>query len=386
MANASTSRNTGKRSSSQALSPRIAHKNRYSPLSNLADTIDDNIEVSDTEIEEVKQKVPPLYIYGINNYIEFLDKIKPMIVDDFNIKNQNIFLKLNLLSVGDYRTVTKYLSEINIKYHTYQLPEERNLSVIIRNIPTSIPEEDVFNALTMLNFKVISVTRLQNRFKSPIPLFAVLLDKSDKNIFSLDRLLHCIVSVENRKSDNTIPQCKNCQRFQHTKNFCYLPPRCVKCLGNHHFSKCTKDNNSPPICVNCNENHPANYRGCKTYKQLKAKNTSKVFKNVSNHFTQQRNLNGDKNSQSFVQSDTLISQNQTQHKTSQYLNNLPSYAEKTKNNHQQKNESTKEGSNNSNITNELMSSLMPLISSLISQIIKKVIENLPSLLNNINVV
>lgn len=70
------------------LSPRIATKNRYSPLSNFADTIiDDNIKVSDTEIEEVKQKVPPLCIYGINNYIEFLDKIKLMIVDDFNIKN-----------------------------------------------------------------------------------------------------------------------------------------------------------------------------------------------------------------------------------------------------------------------------------------------------------
>jgi hypothetical protein len=128
-----------------------------------------------------------------------------MIVDNFNINNKNVFLKLNLSTVDDYRTITKYLSEIKIKYPTYKIPEERSLSVLIRNMPTTSPEETIFKALVELKFDITSVTSLQNRHKSPILIVAVLLDKSEKNIFSLDRLLHCVIVVENCKSDLSIP-------------------------------------------------------------------------------------------------------------------------------------------------------------------------------------
>jgi len=125
-----------------------------------------------------------------------------MIVENFNINNKNVFLKLNLSSVDDYRTLTKYLFEIKIQYHTYQIPEEKNLSIIIRNCPTFIPEETIFKALVEQKFNVTSVTRLQNRHKSPISIVAVLLEKSEKNIFSLDRLLYCIIAGECCKSDS----------------------------------------------------------------------------------------------------------------------------------------------------------------------------------------
>ena len=189
---------------SNALSPQQVNKNIYAPLSNLNDSDDVNSKINYMDIEEVKQKIPPLYIYEINDYIDFLNKISPVITGDFNFNNKNIFLKLNLSTANDYRSVTKYFSENNIKYHTYQLPEDRNLSIIIRNLPTSISEAEIYNELSVIIFNVTSVTRLQNRHKSPIPV-TVILDKSVKNIFSLDRLLHCIITVENRKNDNSNP-------------------------------------------------------------------------------------------------------------------------------------------------------------------------------------
>lgn len=193
------------------------------------------------DIVEVKQKIPPLYIYDINDYNIFIKKISPLIVENFNINNKNIFLKLNLSTVVDYRTIPKYLSENQIKYHKYQLPEDRNLSVIIRNLPISITEAEIYEELLELNYEITSVTRLQNRNKSPIPIVAVILDKSPKNTFSVDPLFHCVITVENRKNNNSIPHCLNCERYNHTKNFCKLPLRCVKCPELHHFSKCTKD-------------------------------------------------------------------------------------------------------------------------------------------------
>ena len=232
-------------------------------------------------------------------------------------------------TVGLDRTITKYLSKIKIKHHTYQIPGEKNLSVIIRNMPTSIPEETIFKALIELKFNVTSVTRFQNRHKSPIPIVAALLDKSEKKIFSLDCLLHSVIAAESRKSDSSIPQCKNCQHFQHTKNVSNLPPKCVKCLENHHYSECTKDTNTPPICINCNENHPANYRGCKIYKQIKIKNSSKRFRNAPKHITLSSSLNDNKNTKTLANTVDHINPQDTIQITSS-LSNTQTYAEKTK--------------------------------------------------------
>jgi len=104
-----TRSNTGqhKRSSSVTLSPQHVNKNRFAPLSNLNDEDDVNTEIIDMDIEKVIQKNPPLYTYEINDYNAFLNKISPVVTADFNFHNRNIFLKLNLSTVDDYRTITK---------------------------------------------------------------------------------------------------------------------------------------------------------------------------------------------------------------------------------------------------------------------------------------
>jgi hypothetical protein len=96
MQKSSTSQNTGKLTSSTVLSPRISNKNRFTPLSNLNDDSNDvNTEAIDMDIVEVKQKIPPLYIYDINDYNVFLKKILLLIVENFNSNNKNISYLLN---------------------------------------------------------------------------------------------------------------------------------------------------------------------------------------------------------------------------------------------------------------------------------------------------
>jgi len=82
---------------------------------------------------------------------------------------------LNPCSVNDYRATTNYLDESKIDYHTFQLSENKQLSIVIRNLPVNITEQCIFNELTEQKFEVTSVTRLQNKFKNPLPIVAVLL-------------------------------------------------------------------------------------------------------------------------------------------------------------------------------------------------------------------
>lgn len=88
-------------------------------------------------------------------------------------------------------------------------------------------------------------------------------------------LYRCIHWEPLRKPE--ITQCRNCQSFFHSASNCYLPTRCVKCKENHEIGKCSLEQLAETereklFCVLCNKyGHPASYRGCEKYKELKQK-------------------------------------------------------------------------------------------------------------------
>jgi hypothetical protein len=95
---------------------------------------------------------------------------------------------------------------------------------------------------------------------------------NNKYIFDVEFLQQCKIKFEPPRHKREIAQCSNCQRYEHTKNYCHLQPRCVKCAGDDltiHFQR--KDRSSSVRCSLCDGNHPANYRGCTVYKDLQRK-------------------------------------------------------------------------------------------------------------------
>lgn len=106
--------------------------------------------------------------------------------------------------------------------------------------------------------------------RNPIPMFYIDLksNSTNKEIYKIEFLLNTRIKFEapHKKRE---PQCMKCQRFGHTKNLCKRRPRCVKCASLHLTSDCPMKEKSQNVkCVNCEGNHPANYRGCKIYKEL----------------------------------------------------------------------------------------------------------------------
>lgn len=214
-----------------------------------------------------KIKVPPIFL-ATANYPEVLKDLKTLAKQDFITRNTANQIRINLNSIEDYRTVTKFFKDNKINFYSYQDPDNKPLSVVIKNVPASLNVNYIEEELA--DFPVRKVTRILNRQKQPSLTVAVELDNNQKakDIFKLERLCYAVVRVEPRKYEN-IPQCFKCQRFGHTKNYCQMEPRCVKCLGNHLYQNCTKTADTPPTCTNCKEPHPANYRGCKHYLSIK---------------------------------------------------------------------------------------------------------------------
>jgi len=59
----------------------------------------------------------------------------------------------------------------------------------------------------------------------------------------------------------------------------------VRCGLNHASSKCSKPRNTPAKCALCLEDHPANYKGCRIYQDLR-KTRQPKSKNITQRSTQ----------------------------------------------------------------------------------------------------
>lgn len=118
----------------------------------------------------------------------------------------------------------------------------------------------------------------------PLNTFTISFDHSDKieKIYEIKVIANSRVTVEPTPANSPLSpiQCTRCQSFNHSANFCFYPPRCVKCSGEHLSSQCEKPKYlNDPICANCGKNHPASYRGCIVAKTV-AEQRRELFKKI----------------------------------------------------------------------------------------------------------
>lgn len=238
-------------------------------------------------------------------------------------------IKINPSTSDDYRKIIKYLEQNNLPFHTYQLPEEKHLHVVLRGIPTDISTEEVKEELTTMGFHPKEVYRMKmNKERKPIPLILLLIPKNENEIFNISKVMGLSIRVESLKNKSKTNQCHNCQQYGHGQSNCRAPPKCLQCAGDHHTTTCTKPRDEPATCCNCGGSHPANYSGCiknpDKYKKENQQptNTHTSYANITSHKTNKSTAhqsNTDKDApaidltqaiasiQSFAQQFTLLS-------------------------------------------------------------------------------
>lgn len=242
--------------------------------------VKETTKVSITNAKEhvKKPKLPPVILSNtsdFNRVQEVMTSLK--IKHEIKLLN-NKQLSMKVFSENDYRSLTKAINEAKFEWHTYENKATRPCKVIARGLHPSCDPEIITNDLKELGFNILSVVNLTRKKRindkqiiHPLPLFMLTFDHSEdiKKVFSITHIVNIKVKIEAiRKQKDQIPQCKRCQRFEHTQSFCKREARCVKCAGNHLTINCKLDKKAPPKCFNCSEAHPANYRGCIVAKEL----------------------------------------------------------------------------------------------------------------------
>jgi hypothetical protein len=166
-----------------------------------------------------------------------------------------------------------------VSFHTFSLPEDRQVRLLIKNLGRQMPESVVRQELEDLGICVQGVMQLRSRCRDLdaskdrplIPHFTVSVARGPgvQKVPSFFELCSLRVSVEKYVAPKGSVQCKRCQRFGHTQRNSSYPPRCVACGDTHKSGECSTPQQQLKSC-SCGGNHTANYRGCSKWKEAKA--------------------------------------------------------------------------------------------------------------------
>ena len=147
-----------------------------------------------------------------------------------------------------------------VSFHTFTLPEDRCVRLLVKNLGRSMPESVVRDELEFLNIRVQGVTQLRSgrrdqdpaKDRPPTPHFIISVARGPEvsKVRSLTELCGLRVSVESYLAPKGTLQCKRCQRFGHTQRNCSYAPRCVACGGSHLTGGCPTPREQPQ-CYGC---------------------------------------------------------------------------------------------------------------------------------------
>lgn len=298
------------------------------PISNnftiLAEEDPNTMEETSSNETKKEPKPPPIFIPDVQNVTKMVQVIESVLTRDeyFYKCLPNNKIRITPLTSDVYRKLVRKLSELNVGFHTFQLKQERAFRTVLKNMHYSTDPADIINAINAYGHNVRNVSNARSaKTKTPLGMFFVDLEpaKNNKDIYDIEFLLNAKVKFEPPYKKNDIVQCKKCQRYGHSKSYCWYPFRCVKCGSNHETSACTKSKDVSPKCVLCNGDHPANYKGCNTYKNLK----NKTFPPL-----RQKSLTSHTTNDIISKSETPMSP--TTHENN-HVNESVSYAQATKN-------------------------------------------------------
>jgi hypothetical protein len=209
-------------------------------------------------VQENSDRPPPIVLTSATNLIELQKQLKGV---TFQFRSTKSGTKVVTKNKVNYQSVKTYFETNNLSYYTIYPKSEKPIKAVIRHLPVNTPAEDIAEGLVDLGFDVISVKQVSTARWSPegianitLPLLIVTLPRTAKtqDLFKLSNLCHISIKVESYKSQNTLTQCYNCQKFGHVWANCKQPARCLCCGGGHLHRHCPEKENasSTPACCN----------------------------------------------------------------------------------------------------------------------------------------
>ncbi|GFT39819.1 RNA-directed DNA polymerase from mobile element jockey [Nephila pilipes] len=129
-----------------------------------------------------ERPVPPITIDNIPRKDLLIKQLRDITSGRITAKIQGTGIKVFPQTTQAYQQVRDFIDKFKLKSFTYQLPEHKELRVVIRGLPETTPPGDIIQELKNWNILVNSCQVMINRHtRLPMPLFLLTLEKNEEN-------------------------------------------------------------------------------------------------------------------------------------------------------------------------------------------------------------
>lgn len=254
-----------------------------------------------------KKRPPPIHVAqtSINDLGRLINKLPSNPKGKFYVSQppNKTYTNIFALDMNIYTEIIQLIKSKKMDYYTYTPKENKPKSIVIKNLLGNYSNDDITNEIKSLNLNNVEVIKTseiflgKNEKRNKHHLIQLTNASNEKALFNVKYLLNQKIKWEFLHKQDPF-QCIRCQRYGHSSANCSLPYRCVKCSLSHEPGNCTLDKNSEKSllhCANCERfGHPANYKGCPSYKEANDKiklNQIKKNENIINKVTKLTNNN-----------------------------------------------------------------------------------------------
>lgn len=245
---------------------------------------------TDNIISQRKSFCPPIFLQNVNmkHLIKQLEEKTPKIT--FKVKNVSKYKsKLYFTDASVQAEMMALLREKEgVVSHTHTPNELKQLPLILRGLCDGSDAEELKATLDIAIPDVISkVTKYTTKYSimknidTGLFMVTLLPGKKLTDVSHIKYVHNQVVIWEVPKKKEKEIQCRRCQRWGHVAKNCGSEFKCVKCNAKHGPGECTRTttDKTEPHCVNCGEaGHPANWRGCPSYKNYQKSRKERINK------------------------------------------------------------------------------------------------------------
>lgn len=222
------------------------------PLGNSFELLDDNDnEVDMSSMKDNRRgsgrvKNNPIVIVDSNPTLvqQAMNEILPG--KKFQLKIMSVGIRVDIHDSENYVNAKDELLKRNFKYYLYHTSQTRPIKICLYGYLEET-EEAMQGILSNIDVKPEKIRKLN--IKKPLfdrqCIYLLYLQPNTVKLADLQKIKHVNqlrVHWERYtpKSYDKVPQCKNCQRFNHSSELCHLPAKCMVCAADHHTKDCPR--------------------------------------------------------------------------------------------------------------------------------------------------
>jgi hypothetical protein len=212
---------------------------------------------STAQVEKVvppgeRRNKTPVYVSGVKNPRSFLEWVRTKSASKLVAQMKGEYLMLVPETADGFRATIGAMRSLGegdgVSFHTFSLPEDRCVSLLLKNFSKPMPEAEIKEELEALRNHMQAAMQLRprrrdqdvekDRLLTPYFIVSVARGPDVAKVRSLTELCGLRVKVETYNAPKCPLQCKRCQRFGHKQRNCRYAPRCVACGDAHPSGKC----------------------------------------------------------------------------------------------------------------------------------------------------